>query len=126
MSRLLPVLLLLAACPARPTASEGLSTPPPVVSTPAPPPEPTPEPTPKPEPTPGPRADGEPCLAPADCASGVCEGEGCADNQPGTCAPELRACTRDLVPYCSCEGETFRTSGSCPGKRYSARAACAP
>ena len=56
MSRLLPVLLLLAACPARPTASEGLSTPPPVASTPAPPPEPTPEPTPDPRSTPTPTA----------------------------------------------------------------------
>lgn len=71
-----------------------------------------------------PKPDGAACLAAADCESGVCEGEGCAANTPGKCAPKSRACTRDLRPYCGCDGKTFRTSGSCPGQRFSARQAC--
>ncbi len=70
-------------------------------------------------------ADGATCLAPTDCASGVCEGEGCSDDAPGVCmSATMRACSRDLRPYCDCEGNTFRTSGSCPGKRFAHRGAC--
>jgi hypothetical protein len=69
-------------------------------------------------------ADGAPCLRADECTSGVCEGEGCGDDAPGTCAPAARACTKDLRPYCGCDGVTFRTSGSCPGQRFSARAEC--
>jgi hypothetical protein len=69
---------------------------------------------------------GERCLVASECASGVCEGEGCGDDTPGVCAPEQRACTRDLKPYCGCDGETFRTSGSCPGKRFERRGFCEP
>ena len=69
-------------------------------------------------------ADGEACLAAADCASGVCEGQGCDDRTPGQCAPAARGCTRDLRPYCGCDGVTFRTSGSCPGQRFAERAEC--
>jgi hypothetical protein len=71
-----------------------------------------------------PRPDGASCLEPTECASGICEGEGCGPSKPGRCAPKTRGCTKDLRPYCSCEGETFRTSGSCPGRRYYARAEC--
>jgi hypothetical protein len=74
-------------------------------------------------PTPG--ADGSPCLAASDCQSGVCEGQGCGDDQPGECKPAARACTRDLRPYCGCDGQTFRSSGSCPGQRYAAAGECA-
>lgn len=70
------------------------------------------------------RADGSACLESSDCASGICEGEGCGDDTPGVCAPAGRACTRDLRPYCGCDGETFRTSGSCPGKRFAFRGMC--
>lgn len=70
------------------------------------------------------RGAGEPCLEGAECASGVCEGEGCGVDEPGTCAPAQRACTRDLRPYCGCDGQTFRTSGSCPGRRYAYRGEC--
>jgi hypothetical protein len=69
-------------------------------------------------------ADGGSCLKHADCASGVCEGEGCSDDKPGTCAPAQRGCTRDLRSYCGCDGKTFKGSGSCPRQRYEAKGAC--
>lgn len=72
-----------------------------------------------------PKAAGESCLAADECESGVCEGEGCGDDQPGTCADAERMCTRDLQQYCGCDGETFGASGSCPGARYSAKGPCA-
>ena len=69
-------------------------------------------------------ADGDSCLSGGDCASGICEGEGCSEDTPGICMSRARPCTRDLRAYCGCNGETFRTSGSCPGKRYASRSAC--
>ena len=72
-----------------------------------------------------PGADGVSCLSAMDCRSGVCEGVGCSVDEPGTCMPEDRRCTRDLHAYCGCDGATFRASGSCPGKRVAAREACA-
>jgi hypothetical protein len=69
-------------------------------------------------------ADGSACLKNDDCASGVCEGQGCDDAHPGVCAAKTRACTRDLRQYCGCDGKTFATSGSCPGRRYAAKGAC--
>jgi hypothetical protein len=74
------------------------------------------------EPRPGPAL---PCLSGAECPSGVCEGVGCGEDTPGTCAPELRACTFDLRPYCGCDGKTFQSSGSCPGARYLHTGPCA-
>jgi hypothetical protein len=71
-----------------------------------------------------PGADGSPCLQASDCASGICEGQGCADDAPGKCASKARGCTRDRRPYCGCDGATFYGSGTCPGKRYSAAAEC--
>lgn len=71
-----------------------------------------------------PRPDGAACLDASDCASGVCEGLGCTDDQPGVCVARARACTKDLRPYCGCDGATFRTSGSCPGRRYQAKGPC--
>ncbi|HWU90127.1 MAG TPA: hypothetical protein VN253_22845, partial [Kofleriaceae bacterium] len=68
--------------------------------------------------------DGAACLTEADCASGICEGEGCTDDQPGLCKPVTRACTRDLRPYCGCDGKRFDASGSCPGRRYAATGRC--
>jgi hypothetical protein len=70
-------------------------------------------------------AEGASCLKHADCASGVCEGEGCSDVEPGTCAPAQRGCTKDLRSYCGCDGKTFKTSGSCPKQRYASKNACA-
>jgi hypothetical protein len=74
----------------------------------------------------GGKADGAPCLVGPECASGTCEGEGCTDDRPGTCAPRARPCTRDLRQYCGCDGKTFGASGTCPGRRFAARARCAP
>lgn len=71
----------------------------------------------------GSKADGATCDGPDECASGVCEGEGCGPGQ-GTCAAKNRMCTRDLRPYCGCDGKTFQSSGSCPGARFSKKAAC--
>ena len=68
--------------------------------------------------------DGQ-CASSNDCPDGqMCAGpEGCAT--PWTCQP-ARACTRDLQPYCTCDGRTVRGSGSCPPEPYVARGACAP
>ncbi len=64
------------------------------------------------------------CNATADCAADmICEGQGCGDME-GRCVPKQRACTRDLRPYCGCDGVTFRASGSCPGARYRSQGAC--
>lgn len=70
------------------------------------------------------RPEGSACLAATDCQSGVCEGQGCGDDRPGTCAPAKRGCTKDLRAYCGCDGKTFRGSGSCPGRRYSTKGEC--
>ncbi len=70
-----------------------------------------------------PVADGQPCSQASDCASGICEGEGCGDNA-GTCQPKARACTRDLQEYCGCDDKVFRASGSCPGRLYKRKGAC--
>jgi hypothetical protein len=67
---------------------------------------------------------GEACSAGNECASGICEGQGCGEKQ-GVCAGANRACTADIGTFCSCDGKTVTTgSGSCPGIRYSARGAC--
>ena len=68
-------------------------------------------------------ADGGACDTAAQCASGVCEGEGCGA-QGGVCVSRNRACTRDLTTYCACEGQTFQSSGSCPGRRYMHKGEC--
>ena len=87
--------------------------------------EPATPPTPPTAPPTGSQADGGPCLQADDCASGVCEGQGCDASTPGVCAAKQRGCTRDLRQYCGCDGTTFQASGSCPGKRYKAKGACA-
>lgn len=71
----------------------------------------------------GPRADGAPCSRGADCDSGVCEGEGCGVDE-ARCVPKVRACTRDLVQYCGCDGVTFQSSSTCPGRPYRKRGPC--
>jgi hypothetical protein len=63
------------------------------------------------------------CNDDTDCSGGICEGEGCGPGE-GTCQPRDRMCTRDLRPYCGCDGHTFQSSGSCPGKRFAHRGAC--
>lgn len=71
-----------------------------------------------------PKQAGAACLASEECGSGICEGKGCDDEQPGTCADAERMCTRDYAAYCSCSGENFGASGSCPGQRYSHKGNC--
>jgi hypothetical protein len=63
------------------------------------------------------------CSDDSDCDGGVCEGEGCGPGE-GVCQPRDRMCTRDLQPYCGCDGQTFRNSGSCPGARFAHRGEC--
>jgi hypothetical protein len=70
------------------------------------------------------RADGAACTEASQCASGICEGEGCGADKPGRCASKVAPCTRDLVTYCSCDGRTFQASGSCARQRYARRGAC--
>jgi hypothetical protein len=70
------------------------------------------------------KPDGAACLEGSECASGVCEGEGCGGETPGTCMPRARGCTRDLRAYCGCDGQTFRGSGSCPMRRFAHRGEC--
>jgi hypothetical protein len=67
---------------------------------------------------------GAACLSADECLSGICEGQGCGDDQPGVCVDGPRACTRDLATYCGCDGQVFQTSGSCPNRRYAHRGAC--
>jgi hypothetical protein len=124
---------LVAGCPAQNTPQPM---PPPEVpketyQPPAPGPSPTPTPSPGPTPTPAPSkdddlvlgADGDPCETAADCESSVCEGQGCGARQ-GVCAPARRACTKDAVSYCSCDGKSFIASGRCAGQRYQYKGEC--
>ena len=64
------------------------------------------------------------CFSEADCGGNPCEGLGCGADEPGQCTEPGRMCTRDSVPYCGCDGETFRGSGTCPGRRYAHEGAC--
>jgi hypothetical protein len=68
--------------------------------------------------------DGGACDQAIECASGICEGQGCGAGQKGVCMSRNRRCTRDLRTYCGCDGKTFRGSGSCPGRRFESRGAC--
>jgi hypothetical protein len=70
------------------------------------------------------KPDGSQCLLSTECASNECEGQGCSNDKPGTCAPSKRMCTRDRRSYCGCDGKSFFASGTCPGRRYAARNAC--
>ena len=69
--------------------------------------------------------DGEACYGAGECASGVCEGEGCGVDQPGKCVAASRACSASEQVYCSCAGQAFRAPGDCPAQRFSRRGACA-
>lgn len=71
----------------------------------------------------GGRADGAPCSLGSQCKSGTCEGMGCGPDE-ARCVPKERACTKDLVPYCGCDGVTFRSSSTCPGRPYRYRGVC--
>ena len=73
---------------------------------------------------PGTAKAGEKCTVHSDCLSMVCEGQGCGDDQPGTCAPVERACRRDLKPYCGCDGKEFLASSDCPQERFKMPGTC--
>ncbi len=63
------------------------------------------------------------CTSSRDCPDGQqCYGEAGCDTT-WTCQ-DARPCTRDLVTYCACSGQTVQGSGSCPPEPYSARGAC--
>jgi len=72
------------------------------------------------------KGDAESCLKHTECRSRVCEGQGCTDDKPGKCMPQMRACTRDRRPFCGCDGQTFWGSSSCINQRYEAPGECAP
>jgi hypothetical protein len=106
------------------TAAEVLTAEPPPVEPPPPVPIEAPLPVePPPPPSSAGRADGAACSTAADCAGGVCEGEGCGPEE-GRCASKQRMCTRDLQTYCGCDGKEFRGSGSCPNGRFKKRGLC--
>jgi hypothetical protein len=69
-------------------------------------------------------ADGAACKAAGDCQSGICEGEGCGAASSGVCMSRKRPCTADLRAFCGCDGATFKSSTSCPGRRYASRGDC--
>ncbi len=71
----------------------------------------------------GSKAVGAVCGDGAECASGVCEGSGCEPTS-GKCVDAKRMCTRDLRPYCGCDGKPFTASGTCPGRLYRNQGAC--
>ncbi|HLL21111.1 MAG TPA: hypothetical protein VK427_03220 [Kofleriaceae bacterium] len=136
-SRLFSLLFVVAACSSAPSGGARPPDPvnsPPATNDPGSPRDvdPTPPSTaPPPETTPSgggtsaaTKADGSPCLTADECTSGVCEGQGCGDSTPGTCAAKSRPCTRDLRTYCGCDGKTFQASGSCPLRRYAAKNKC--
>ncbi len=102
--------LALAACPANNTPQPSPPSPPPATGY-------------EPPSTPHGAPAGSACTAAADCASGICEGEGCGDAR-GVCAEASRACTKDLRQYCGCDGVTFGASGSCPGRRFAHAGEC--
>jgi hypothetical protein len=105
-------------CPGRTYASKGACD----GSSAAPPPSPPPLPPP-PASSSAKAPTGSACDTADQCESGICEGEGCGP-QAGICAAKNRMCTRDLRPYCGCDGQTFQSSGTCAGKRYSKRGGC--
>jgi hypothetical protein len=124
--RLLLVVLLFgcSSSPARETRPPDPVQTPPATTDPGAPQDVDPTPPTTPPPNENKKADGASCLDGGECDSGVCEGQGCGASTPGKCMPRARACTRDLRSYCGCDGKTFQTSGSCPGRRYATRDKC--
>jgi hypothetical protein len=67
---------------------------------------------------------GTACFLGSECVSTICEGASCDGSTPGTCAPEDRVCTADVVEYCGCDGKTFVSSSSCPGEAFAKMGRC--
>jgi hypothetical protein len=113
---------LLAACPPNTPPHQPPSPPGPLYV----PPDGDPAPVATIDAAPAPRATGASCASAADCDSGTCEGLGCGDDAAGRCAAKERVCTMDMIAMCGCDGATFQSSSTCPGRRYAHRGACAP
>ena len=66
---------------------------------------------------------GRTCTSTEQCAKGeTCQGAaGCTT--AWTCMP-ARPCTRDLVPYCGCDGKSFQGSSTCPPRPFARRGRC--
>jgi len=73
----------------------------------------------------GDRADGAACTRGDECASGTCEGEGCGQDE-GRCVSTGRLCTKDFKAFCGCDGQTFRSSGTCPNRTFASKGMCKP
>ncbi len=66
------------------------------------------------------------CRGNVDCpANHICVGpDGCG--VPWNCRRVAdTSCTRDLAPFCACDGGTFMASSTCPGRPFLHRGACA-
>lgn len=70
-----------------------------------------------------PTASGKACKANAECPSGEMCAISAGCDTPGTCVQQ-HMCTQNLVEYCGCDGQTFRSSGTCPSKPFKSRGAC--
>ena len=71
------------------------------------------------------RKDGASCSSSEECASGICQGQGCGADE-GACASQTMRCKRDRQAFCGCDNETFHASSNCPMKRYASTGPCAP
>jgi hypothetical protein len=129
------LIALLVACSSSsspPSASAPSAAAPPPAAAPAPAAPIVPAPNPEPPPIPidagavaaALAADGADCLTATDCASGVCEGEGCDAAHPGHCAKAARICAHNRVQICGCDGKTTTASSTCPRMRYASRGPC--
>ena len=72
-----------------------------------------------------PLPDGSACDSSESCQSGLCEG-GCDAENQAVCVSANRACLLDRVLFCSCEGETFSASSTCPGRKFQRKGKCKP
>lgn len=68
---------------------------------------------------------GEACTSGAQCASGLCAGEGlegCSGGATGVCSDG--ACTDDDSLFCGCNGFDFHESSACPNQQFAYRGPC--
>jgi hypothetical protein len=63
------------------------------------------------------------CKANADCGQGERCGFVAGCGAPQQCVPDT-GCTKDLVPYCGCDGKVFESSGTCAGQPFANRGGC--
>ncbi|HJL14098.1 MAG TPA: hypothetical protein RMH99_00510, partial [Sandaracinaceae bacterium LLY-WYZ-13_1] len=79
-----------------------------------------------PEPEPEPPPEPAVCTSNRDCPRGqVCQGpEGCGVEW--RCARPAQRCVADTQYFCSCDGETFTASMTCPGRPHRHRGSCLP